>query len=158
MLLAIYAFLLLVRDGADSTADRFRAGSLVAFNPYLIYAHAGYAEPLYFALLALAFFLASRGRWIASGITGAFLSATRVIGFLFSISYAVISLRDVGWRDGWRKSDLNRIIGFLLCPLGTAIYMLYMYHLTGDALARKFTSTPRGESGRAVPSKFSGYV
>src|SRR5271167_3502760 len=96
LLFAIYSFLLMVGHEAETTADRFRAGSLVAFNPYLIYAHAGYSEPLYFALLAFAFYLASRRRWIASGIRTALLSATRLVGFLFSISYAVICLRDVG--------------------------------------------------------------
>ncbi len=84
LLFAIYSFLLTAGDQAETTADRFRAGSLVAFNPYLVYAHAGYAEPLYFALLAFAFYLASRRRWIASGIRTALLSATRLIGFLFS--------------------------------------------------------------------------
>ena len=132
LLFAIYAFIVLVREQGDSTADHFRAGSLVAFNPYLIYAHAGYAEPLYFALTAFAFILASRRRWISSGITGAFLSLTRFVGFLFVFSYAIMSLRE----GGWRKYDRTKLIGLLLCPLGTALFMLYMYHLTGDALVQ----------------------
>src|SRR5271167_731518 len=132
LLFAIYSFLLMVGHQTETTADRFRAGSLVAFNPYLIYAHSGYSEPLYFALLAFAFYFANRGRWIVSGVMGAFLSATRVVGCLFSLSYAIICIRDVGWLTGWRKCDLNRLIGFFLCPLGMAIYMLYMYHHTGD--------------------------
>ena len=53
LLFAIYGFILLAGQPLDSTADHVRAGSLVAFNPYLIYAHAGYAEPLYFALAAM---------------------------------------------------------------------------------------------------------
>jgi hypothetical protein len=146
LLFAIYGFLLMVGDGADTTADRFKAGSLVAFNPYLIYAHAGYSEPLYFALLAFAFYFASRARWIASGVSGALLSATRLVGFLFSISYAMVATRNSGWRSGWRKCDLNRIIGFLLCPLGTAIYMLYLYHHTGDALAQIHIQTAWGKT------------
>lgn len=136
LLFAIYGFLLLLSDQTETTGDRFRAGSLVAFNPCLIYAHAGYAEPLYFALLTFAFWLAGRKQWISSGATGAFFSATRLTGFLFSISYAVIWLRDVGWRPRWRKLDPNQLIGLLLCPLGTAIYMLYLYHHVGDALAQ----------------------
>lgn len=146
LLLAIYGFLLLVRDLADSTVDRVRAGSLVAFNPYLIYAHAGYAEPLYFALLALAFYLAARRRWIASGVSASLLSATRLVGFVFSISYAVVWLRDLGWRDILDKKNRNQIIGFLLCPLGTAVFMLYMYHHTGDALAQVHSQISWGKS------------
>lgn len=136
LLLAIYGFLLMVRDGTESTADRFRAGSLVALNPYLIYAHAGYAEPLYFGLLALAFYFAARRRWIAAGATGALVSASRVVGVVFAISYAVMVARDAGWRASWRKIRLNQFLGFMLCPLGTAVYMLYLHRRTGDALAQ----------------------
>ncbi len=146
LLAAIYGFLLMVRGPADTTADYIKAGSLVAFNPYLIYAHAGYSEPLYFALLAFAFYFATRARWIASGLAGGFLSATRVVGFLFSISYAVVALRNSGWRSHWRKYDLDRLIGFLLCPLGTAVYMLYLYHHTGDALAQVHNQVAWGKS------------
>ena len=141
LLLGIYGFLLMVGEPADTTADRFRAGSLVAFNPYLLYAHAGYAEPLYFALLAFAFYFASRRRWIASGLAAALLSATRLIGFVFSISYLVQWLRDVGWRPRWRKLDPNQLIGLLLCPLGTVVFMLYMYRHTGDALVQLHIQT-----------------
>lgn len=132
LVFAIYGFLLMVGTPTDSMEDRFKAGSLVAFNPYIIYAHAGYSEALYFALLAFAFYFAGRKWWIASGMMGALLSATRMIGFLFAVPYAMMSLG----RDGLRKFDLNKLVGLLLCPLGTALYMLYLYHHTGDALAQ----------------------
>ncbi len=108
LLLAIYGFLLMTGDPTDTTVDRFKAGSLVALNPYVIYAHAGYAEPLYFALLALAFYFVAKGRWIESGVMGALLSATRVVGFLFAVSYAVVWLRDVGWRSILHRDSLNK--------------------------------------------------
>jgi len=135
LLLAIFGFVLMARDPGDSTADHFRTGSLVAFNPYVIYAHAGYAEPLYFALFCFAYVLARRRQWIASGSVAAVLSVTRVVGFLFSLCYAVMWLRDPEARVNWRRTDLDRVIGLLLCPLGAAVFLLYMYHLTGDALA-----------------------
>ena len=134
LLLAIYSFLLLLGDTADSHAESLFAGSLVAFNPYIIYAHAGYAEPLYFAVLSLAFYFLAQKKWVASGVAGALASLSRVIGFLFSISYAVAWLRDSHGRPAWR--DSKRLVGFLLCPLGTALFMLYLYHHTGDALAQ----------------------
>ena len=146
LLFAIYAFLLLVGDPADSTADRFRAGSLVALNPYLIYGHAGYAEPLYFTLLTFAFLLAIQRRCIAAGVVGGLLSVTRLIGFLFSLSYVVMWLRDPRWRTGWRRFDLNRLVGLLLCPLGTAVFMLYMYQHTGDALVQAHVQAAWGKS------------
>ena len=146
LLLAVYAFLLMMSDQVDSTADLFRAGSLVAFNPYVIYAHAGYSEPLYSCLLALAFYLARQRRWIASGTMGALASGTRVLGFVFPISYMIVWLEGQNWRIDWRRLDLNRIIGLLLCPLGTAIYMLYLYHHTGDALAQVHGHAAWGKS------------
>lgn len=132
---AIYSFLLLVREPSDKVVDRFKAGALVAFNPYLIYAHAGYTEPLYFALVALAFYFAERQRWILSGLAGGLLSATRLVGSLFVISYALTCLRSGGWRAFWRRFSLDQLVGLLLCPVGAALFALYMHHHTGDALA-----------------------
>jgi hypothetical protein len=135
LLFAIYSFLLLVGGEGESMAECLKAGSLVAFNPYLIYAHAGYAEPLYFTLSALALYLASHERWIASGVAGAFLSATRLNGFLFIIPYMIFCARRIGIRQIYKNRSLNMLLGLLLCPLGLAVYMLYLHHLTGDALA-----------------------
>jgi hypothetical protein len=135
LLLAIYAFILLVSDRAETSADYFRAGSLVAFNPYIIYAHAGYAEPLYFALIALAFFFAERRRWILSGAVGGLASATRIVGCVFAGAYCLFWARDLKYRFAWRKIDLNAVIGLLLCPLGMGLFMLYLHFRMGDALA-----------------------
>lgn len=135
LLLAIYAFMLMLSDETDTTTERYRAGALVAFNPYVIYAHAGYAEPLYFALIALGFYFANRRQWVLAGAAGGLASATRVVGSLFAGSYVVSWLRAEGWRAPWRKLGLNVIVGLLLCPLGTAFFMLYLYHHMGDALA-----------------------
>jgi len=134
LLLAIYAFLLMLDHEMQSTTDLLKAGSLVAFNPYVIYAHAGYAEPLYFAFIALGFFFAHRRQWLLAGTAGGLSSATRVVGVVFAGSYLVAWLRAAGWR-AWRKFDANVIIGLLLCPLGTALFMLYLHHHMGDALA-----------------------
>ena len=136
LLLAIYSFMLMVRDMTDNVGDRFLAGSLVAFNPYLIYGHAGYAEPLFFALLTLAFFFAWQRRWLLSGLAGGLVSGTRILGFLFASSYTLVCLRDAGWRRFWRRFTPVQLIGLLLCPLGTSLFMLYLYHVSGDALAQ----------------------
>lgn len=137
LLLAIYAFLLLVSNQARDTADYFRAGSLVAFNPYVIYAHGGYAEPLYFALIALAFYFAERRRWIWSGAMGGLASATRIVGCAFAGVYCLFWARSLKRRIQWRKIDLDAVIGLFLCPLGTGLFMLYLYHHLGDAFAQE---------------------
>lgn len=144
LLLAIYAFILLVRDETDTEVDRGLAGSLVAFNPYVVYAHSGYAEPLYFGLLSFAFLFLRNRRWIRAGALGALVSATRVIGFMFAASYLLTWLRQRNWRTSWR--DPSCILGLLLCPLGTAIFMLYLYHHTGDALAQVHGNVAWGKS------------
>src|SRR5271157_2657201 len=89
LLLAIYAFMLMFADELQTTADYWRAGSLVAFNPYIVYAHAGYAEPLYFALTALGFYFVRRKQWVLAGVAGGLSSATRVVGAVFGASYVV---------------------------------------------------------------------
>lgn len=131
----IWLFLVMVRNDLHQLEDYFLAGSLVALNPYLIYAYVGYSEPLYFTMACVAFIFLQRQRWVASGLAGAVLSATRIVGLLFSISYAIVALRDLGWRRIARDRDLNVVIGVLLCPFGLVLFSLYLYHLSGDALA-----------------------
>jgi Gpi18-like mannosyltransferase len=132
---AIFAFLLLVRKEAENRSQLFLAGALVAFNPYLIYANTGYTEPLYFLLACLAFYALREKRWVLAGVLGALLSATRPVGVLFMISYAIVALPELGWKDVQWKHVLSALIGILLCPLGLVIFALYLYHRTGDGLA-----------------------
>ena len=133
--LSIYAFLLMISSELCNSSDYIKAGALLAFNPYLIYGHVGYSEPFYFAPLCLAFYLAQRKQWVMSGVMGALVAAARMVGFLFSIPYFLFALRD--WRERELDRDsLTKIIGLLLCPLGTALYMLYLYVHTGDAMAQ----------------------
>jgi hypothetical protein len=131
LLFAIYGFILMLGDEAGSTTERFMAGSLVAFNPYIIYAHAGYSEALYFALLAFAFYFAHRKFWVESGLMGCLVSATRQVGAAFIVPYAMMALPS----SDWRKFDRSKLIGLLLCPIGALAYVLYLYKHTGDPLA-----------------------
>jgi Gpi18-like mannosyltransferase len=129
---AIYGFILMLSDRIDSGMDRWMAGSLVAFNPYILYGHAGYSESLYFAALTFAFYFAARQRWITSGALGGFASLTRMVGVVFTASYAVI----LAERRGWRRLEWRKLAGLALCPMGTLLYMLYQYHRAGDGLAQ----------------------
>lgn len=52
---AIFVFLLWLHPHFEDAREYFLAGALVALNPYLIYAHAGYSEPLYFTVACLGF-------------------------------------------------------------------------------------------------------
>ncbi len=134
-LIAIFSFLLWLRPFLESLTEYFLAGSLIALSPYLIYGHAGYSEPLYFALACLGFWALERKKWVVAGLLGAGLSATRLVGVLFALVFAIVVLRDVGWRSILKDRSLDIPIGILLCPIGVVLYALYLYHHTGDALA-----------------------
>ena len=143
LLFAIYGFLLLSSEKVETTNEAVLAGSLVAFNPYVIYAHAGYSEPLYFGLLALAFYFVNRRRWVLSGTMGGLASATRFVGVLFAVSYAIAWLREIRTLPSWRRASLNHILGLLLCPLGAALFTLYLYGHIGDALVQRHAQVAR---------------
>ena len=132
---AILAFLFMVRSVSDGFGDVVLAGALVAFNPAIIYAHAGYAEPLYFALAATGLALIERRRWVAAGLAGGFLSATRMVGVVFCVAYAIAVLRSGAIVRAVKERRLGVLIGAALCPAGLSLFMLYLYHRTGDAFA-----------------------
>ncbi len=148
---AILAFLWMVRDETNGWSDTVLAGTLVAFNPYLIYAHGGYSESLYFTLAAAGFALLRRHRWVGSGMAGALLSATRIVGVVFAVPYVIACLRAYGVRRLLREQKLNVLLGLLLCPAGLSLYLLFLYHRTGDALAPMHSFTAWGlQSGNPI--------
>ena len=132
---AILAFLWMVGDEVSSYGEMLLAAMLVAFNPYVIYAHAGYSEPLYFTLAACAFAALQRDRFVWSGVYGGVLSATRVQGVVFAAAYGIRCLRAVGIRKFFKERRLTLLLGLLLCPIGLSIYIIYLWRLTGDAVA-----------------------
>lgn len=131
----IWAFLWLLRGETPSSADKWLAATLVAFNPYLIYAHVGYSESLYFTLAACALAALKRERWVVSGFAAGLLSATRMQGVVFTAAYLTGCVRRFGIRGLVRQRDLNVWLGLFLCPIGLSLYLIYLYRLTGDALA-----------------------
>jgi hypothetical protein len=130
--LAIAALIGLGRHLTDRRTSMY-VGCALAFSPCAIYAHAGYAEPMYLWLTTISFWFLDRSSWIAAGGVGALLSGTRVVGAGFAAAYLATLLR----RDGRKRirSRLDFTLGLLLIPAGLAIYMYFLYTRTGDALA-----------------------
>lgn len=128
----IFIFLIAAKKEFGSDA-RLVAGMLVAFNPYVVYAHVGYTEPLYFFLTTLAFLAVGSQRWVMAGLASAMLSATRIVGIIFTFVLLVAYLRTgvLANRRLWPMLAL----ALLLCPLGLAGYMAYLHAHVGDALA-----------------------
>lgn len=132
---AILAFLFMVRSRTNSFRDIALAGTLVAFNPAIVYAYGGYAEPLYFALAAAGFAFLERRRWIEAGIAGGLVGTARPTGILFVVAYLIAAWRSDAIGQVFRERRLGVLLGALLCPVGVSLWMLFMYHRSGDALA-----------------------
>ena len=147
----------MVRSKTESFGDVALAGTLVAFNPTIIYAHAGYAEPLYFALAATGLALIDRQRWVGAGLAGGLLSATRMVGVVFGVAYLIAALRSGAVLRGLKERRMEVLIGALLCPLGLSLFMLYIYRHTGDALAPVHIYVGwRLSSGNPIPVVWEG--
>ena len=128
---SILAFMIYV----EKTLGRVHAidaGVLLAFNPYLMYAYSGYAEPLTFFLCTLCFLALLGRRYLCAGFLGAFLSASRLVGifFVFPLARNLLSF-------GRSRSPYYLLLPLLLSPLGLALYMYHLFDLTGDPLAFK---------------------
>lgn len=128
---AIVSFMILVRKAIDPSAALL-AGAVLAFNPYLVYGHVGYSEPLYFTLTCLAFWFLLDRKWLAAGVIGGLLSATRVVGLLIAIPYLVSAARD---RHALRRDWPSILLGLLLIPAGITLFALHLHARMGDGLA-----------------------
>jgi hypothetical protein len=128
----IYIFMIVAKKefGPDAQVP---AGMLIAFNPYVVYAHTGYTEPLYFLLTTLAFLAVGSQRWVLAGLASAMLSATRLVGVLFGFVLLAAALKSGAFAN--RRLWPILALALLLSPLGLAGYMAYLHTHVGDALA-----------------------
>ena len=108
------------------------AGMAVAFSPYAIYGNVGYTEPLFLFWTCSFFYFLKQKEWVTSGLCGAFLTSTRLVGVLVVFSYLVSTLKR--FRSN-ADSRLEILLGLLLIPLGLASFMLALYLVVGDSLA-----------------------
>jgi hypothetical protein len=129
---SIYAFIVFVGKYREEIPAHYSA-LVVALSPYAIYGNSGYTEPLFLLLSCVFFVFLKDSRYLACGLIGMLLSASRVQGVLVALSYALVvlpQLRAASWEQ--RK---EMVLGGLLIPLGMGLFMSQLYHLTGDALA-----------------------
>lgn len=129
---SIYAFIIFVGKYRESI-PAYYAALIVALSPYAVYGNSGYTEPLFLLLSCIFFVFLKDRRYLACGLIGMLLSASRVQGVLVAVSYALVvlpQLRAANWEQ--RK---EMVLGGLLIPLGMGLFMLHLYRLTGDALA-----------------------
>jgi len=85
-----------------------------------------YSESLFLFLSLLAFFFARKKKWIAAGITGALLSATRPVG----VAMWPVLLYEYFKEN---KNKLNiKILPLFLAPLGLISYAIYNFYKWGN--------------------------
>lgn len=108
-------------------------GSIASFNPYVIYANAGYTESAFLLFTCLFFYFFKNKQFLIAGIMGGILSAVRLAGIfaLFAIIPSWIEL----FQKANAKSKIALLLMALLMPLGLSIFMVYLFWLCGDALA-----------------------
>ena len=109
------------------------AGLVVALSPYAIYGNTGYTEPLFLLLTCVFFIFLKERKYLACGLVGALLSATRVPGVFVALPYAIVVA--LQFLPASREEKLEMVLGGLLIPLGLALFMLHLHAVTGDALA-----------------------
>lgn len=91
------------------------------------------------ALMLGMFLFAYREQWLMVAFLGIFISATRNLGVMMVFPVLILALQAYGWREFFRFTEraFKVVFTLWLIPLGLFSYMVYLYHLTGDALAFK---------------------
>ncbi len=126
-LLFLYKFL---EREFDRTVAR-RAIFYVSIFPSAVFFSAVYTESLFFMLTVATFFYLRRRRWLIAGAIGFFAAMTRVEGILLVVPFAL------EWYSVYRQRLVENIRSLLPAALigcGLALYMAYLWVLTGDPL------------------------
>lgn len=131
-LFSIIAFIRFVQV-YDSRVPAWLAGLVVGTHPYALYGNVGYTEPMYLFFTCLCLIAARRQRFLAAGLAGGILSAVRPTGVFILFVVLAEALRHV--RVTGAAERLYRALGVLLVPFGLALFMVFLHHLMGDALA-----------------------
>jgi Gpi18-like mannosyltransferase len=129
---ALFVIYQLAIDAAGELMARRTLLYLCVF-PTAFFFFAAYNESLFILLTAGTFLALQRQCWLLAGLLGGLAALTRSTGVLLVIPYLyqLWSVRAslAGWRT--RAQVLLPIIGI---PLGTALYALYCWQMTGNAL------------------------
>ena len=133
-LLSIWAFIHFVKAYRPDVSPWISALA-ICIQPYAIYASTGYSESTFLLFSCLFFLALKKNHLIASGFIAALLTATRLVGIVVLLSFLIKKNKQLA------KLNLETILALLLIPLGLVLFSLYLYQLTGDALAFKHIQT-----------------
>lgn len=126
LLASLITFYKLVRFDYKENVAIWSIVFLLIFPTSFFYG-AIYSESLFLLLSLLAFYFARKKKWFLSGITGAFLSGTRLVGI-----FMLPSLLFEYFKYEKNKS-LGKLLSILLVPLGLITYAFYNLQKWGNA-------------------------
>ncbi len=117
---------------------------LMCFGVFSFYFSSLYTESLFLLLLVGTLYCLEQRRYLAVGMIGMLLSATRNTGVMlvFAVMISYFCFKKQQWgRAVWKRliPDFLRnhrlVLSVVLIPLGLFLFMLFLKHLTGDPLA-----------------------
>ncbi len=128
----IFAFILFCKKYLPD-ATLVVTGAVVTFNPYAIYANAGYTETLFLFLTCVCFYFLHQKKYFYLGAWGFFLSAIKVVGIVMLASY-IVTVFKMFWRDKLQQK-IKMIVAGVMLSSGLLSFMIFLHFHTGDALA-----------------------
>lgn len=139
ILACLSVFYLYLRLFVDELNSRFGV-ILLAFSPFSIYFASIYTEASFLLLSLTAFYFMRTRHPLLSAMFGGLLSATRIVGVMFSIPY---------FYNQFKKNGLTLKLLFccLLSVSGLLLYMFYLQVHAGDYLAFEHIQKGWGRKG-----------
>lgn len=125
----VYLYKLVIKDFETDTA--FRTVFFMLLFPTAYYLAVNYSEPVFMLTLTASIYYARRENWTAAGIWGLLCAASRHLGILLLPVLAWEYLRQRGWKLRNIREDAAAL---LLVPLGSFLYMAYLWGVFGDPL------------------------
>ena len=123
---------LAVEAGGEQVAQRTLL--YLCIFPTAFYFFAPYNESLFLLLTASTFLAMRQQRWWLAGLLGLLAALTRSAGILLVIPYMVELWMTRESITASRQKMPLRILPILLIPLGTALYAIYCWHISGNPL------------------------
>ena len=124
---------LAVDIGGDQVARRTLL--YLCIFPTAFYFFAAYNESLLILLTAGSFLAMRRQKWWLAGVLGLLASLTRSAGLLLVIPYIIELWISRASITATRQNFVLRVLPLLLIPVGTLLYCIYCWHITGNPIA-----------------------
>ena len=130
------ALFVLYQIAVDAGGEKVARRTLLylCIFPTAFYFFAAYNESLFILLSAGAFLAMRRQHWWIAGILGLLASLARSAGVLLVIPYAVELWQSRESIMASRQNILRRVLPIVLIPMGTLLYALYCWHISGNFL------------------------